>query len=558
MLGRGTATRWLRLVALLAACLAGATAALATLGPRILDVRDLGWLLHGTLGPDPVAYWLAWRYFAPAPWSWPPALNPDYGLELASSIFYVDVVPLAAIIAKALRPLVEIPQYWGPWIVLCAGLQAFFGWHLLRLVLRDPVALAFGATLFAWQPMLLNRMGGHFALVAQWVILWALWLCLRERQRGQAGQWTVCLGLIAMLNPYIMSMAAGLWLADLVARWRGGLRGATLAMQALLPPLAMLIGLWLAGYFSLGSRVEAVGMHYGEAQLDLTAPFDAAEWGRLLPELPGLRHWEHGGSYLGAGTLLLLAVAAWLAWRHRMRLDWRRHGVLVAMLGGMLAYAISHQVAIGGRHLLTLPVPGSLLAIADMLRSSERYFWPIGYAAIVLAVGVAAARLPASGMRLLLAGALLLQVVDISAGIARFRALTEAAPPVAAERLPSPFWDAAATRYQRVRGVPTDNFGAHWEPVARFAAAHRLPTDVVYMSRVDPGVVDRLRLRTLFEIREGRWERDTLYILRNPAARALVARSATPGRDLIAEVDGITVFAPDWFLDRGPKPIAAR
>jgi hypothetical protein len=91
----------------------GGLAAIATLGPRILDIYDLGWLLHGTLGPDPVAYLVAWTYFASSPWSWPPGLNPDYGLELSSAIFYVDVVPLMAFAAKALRPLLDIPQYWG-------------------------------------------------------------------------------------------------------------------------------------------------------------------------------------------------------------------------------------------------------------------------------------------------------------------------------------------------------------------------------------------------------------------------------------------------------------
>ncbi|MGK7868909.1 DUF6311 domain-containing protein [Falsiroseomonas sp. E2-1-a20] len=119
-----SARGWPARLLALAACLGGGLAAIATLGPRILDIHDLGWLLHGTLGPDPVAYLVAWQYFAPAPWSWPPGLNPAYGMELSSAIFYVDAVPLAAILAKALRPLLEIPQYWGPWMVLCAALQA--------------------------------------------------------------------------------------------------------------------------------------------------------------------------------------------------------------------------------------------------------------------------------------------------------------------------------------------------------------------------------------------------------------------------------------------------
>jgi hypothetical protein len=322
------------------AVLGGGLAAIMTLGPRILNVRDLGWLLHGTLGPDPVAYLLAWKYFAISPWSWPLGLNPLYGLELSSAIFYVDAVPLMAFIAKALLPLVDIAQYWGPWMVLSAALQAALAWRLLGLAVRDPVARAFGALLFAWQPLLLNRMGGHFALVSQWALLWSLWLCLRPEAHRQTLQWLACLGLTSTLNPYVMSMCLGLWAADWVTRaMRGAPRGA-LALQAIAVPAVVASGLWVVGYFTVSGEVVPMGLHYGQVQLDLTAPFDAVEWGRVLPALPGLRHWEHGGSYLGAGTLLLLAVAAALALRGGgTGAVLRRHAVLILVLLGMLCFA---------------------------------------------------------------------------------------------------------------------------------------------------------------------------------------------------------------------------
>lgn len=131
--------------------------------------------------------------------------------------------------------------------------------------------------------------------------------------------------------------------------------------------------------------------------------------------------------------------------------------------------------------------------------------------------------------------------------MARFRALVAEAPPVAADRLPSAFWDEAATRYARVRAVPAGNFGPHWQEVARFAAESGLPTDAVYLSRVDPGVVSTVNSRMLADLLAGRWERGTLYILRNPSVRRLVARRANPSRDLLAEMDGIAVFAPGWY-----------
>ncbi|HEV7263890.1 MAG TPA: DUF6311 domain-containing protein [Falsiroseomonas sp.] len=540
-------------LSLLVAIIGGALAAILTLGPRILDVRDLGWLLHGTLGPDPVAYLLAWKYFAISPWSWPLGRNPLYGLELSSAIFYVDAVPLMAFIAKALRPLVEIPQYWGPWMVLSAILQAALGWRLLGLAVRDPVARALGALLFAWQPLLLNRMGGHFALVSQWAILWALWLCLRPEARRQTLHWLGCLGLIAMLNPYVMAMCLGLWVADWVTRARRGVvRGALvvrgLAVQALAVPAVVAAGLWVVGYFTVSGEVVPMGLHYGQVQLDLTAPFDAVEWGRLLPALPGLRHWEHGGSYLGAGVLLLLAVAATMALvGGGVRAALRPHTVLILVLLGMLGFAISNRVGVAGQVVTLFELPAPVARMAEMLRSSERFFWPLAYAAIFAAIALLAARLPGPRLRLVLAAALLLQVVDIDAGMAKFRALVAAAPRVAAERLPDPFWSQAALRHVRVRAVPAANFGPQWEPVARFAARHRLPTDAVYLSRVDPAAIRDLNARILADLAAGRWERGTLYVLRDEATRALVARRADPARDLLAVIDGVQVFAPGWF-----------
>lgn len=545
--GRILVQRWAPICIALLVALGGALAAVWTLGPRILDIHDSGWLLHGSLGPDPAAYWLAWRYFVNASWAVPPGLNPGYGLELSSAIFYVDAVPLAAILAKALHPLGDISQYWGPWLVLSAALHALLAWRLLGLQVRDPWVRGLGALLFVWQPLLLNRMGGHFALVAQWALLWSLFLCLRPVPLRQGLHWALCLGTVAMLNPYVLAMCFLLWLADLGARTLRGMSKSAAALEAGLVAATCSLGLWLAGYFCLSGKVEPVGLRYGQAQLDLTAPFDAVEWGRFLPPLPGLRHWEHGGSYLGAGVLMLLAIALVLALRGGLGGALKRHWLMVAALLGMLCFAVSPNLAIGGHVVTLFELPQFFARFADMLRSSERFFWPLAYALIFGALVLVALRLPVPAARVVVAAAIVLQVTDIEVGMARFRALVAEAPPVAADRLPSAFWDEAATRYARVRAVPAGNFGPHWQEVARFAAESGLPTDAVYLSRVDPGVVSTVNSRMLADLLAGRWERGTLYILRNPSVRRLVARRANPSRDLLAEMDGIAVFAPGWY-----------
>lgn len=544
-----TSSRTASALSLLAALLAGAAAALAALGKRILDVGDTGWMLHGPLGPDPVAYWLTWTFFRRAPWSWPPGLNPDYGLELASAIFYVDIVPLLALPLKALRGLVTVDQYWGPWLVACGVLQAGVAWRLIGLATRDPLARAAGAALFAFQPMMINRMGGHFALVAHWVLLAGLHLCLRDAAgRRQGLAWTLLLGTTALINAYLLAMTAALWGADLLTR---ALRDGRIARRLgeVVAVLSFVGGaLWLSGFFSLSGPLKPLGPGYGETGLDLLAPFDPVEWGRLLPALPTLRHWEHGGSYLGAGSFLLLAAA--LAALVTGRLPWRavlaRHALLLAALLVMLAFAVTHRIAIGGEVIIELALPAPVQRLVDLLRASERFFWPLAYATLFGAIAAVAARWGARRAGLLLAVALALQLVDISAGLARFRALVADAPRVPVGRLADPFWAEAARRYTRIRAVPAGNFGANWEEIARFAATAGLATDAVYHSRIDQDALRALRIAVAADLDAARWEAGTLYVLRDEATHAIVAARYDPSRDLLREVDGLLVFAPGW------------
>jgi len=88
------------------AALIGAAVIAHSFGLHVLPPAHTGWMLTGTIGPDPVQYWLGYTFFKRSPWAWPPGLNPDWGLEIGSSIFYADSIPLLAFLFKALHPVV--------------------------------------------------------------------------------------------------------------------------------------------------------------------------------------------------------------------------------------------------------------------------------------------------------------------------------------------------------------------------------------------------------------------------------------------------------------------
>lgn len=549
----GGASAWDAWLGASAAALMGMAVVWYVFGGHILPPSRTGWMLTGTIGPDPVQYWLGFTAFKESPWMWPPGLNPGYGLELGSSIFYADAIPLLAFFFKALHPAVEVSQYWGLWLFACGALQGVLGWKLLGLATRDPLARLAGAALFVMQPTLLNRMGGHFALSAHFLILAGLWLCLTRRgtppRRTLA--WAGLVLLSSLIHSYILPMVLGLWAADwlaraAVARWRP----MPLAAEAFAVPLSGAGGLWAAGFFVLRTGHGGEGARYGEMQLDLLAPFDPSFWGAFLPDLPGPDHLEVGSSYAGLGILLLL-LAGGMAWLRRPLRGLSARWPLVLALLGMVAIAITHRVSIGGWQVALFELPSFLVEPAAALRCSERFLWPLAYALLVAAVAALAHGIGGRRAGLALVALAAVQFADLQPGFARLERFFPVGPAVAPLRLSDPFWAEAARHYRRFRVVPNGNQAQNWEEVAVFAATLGLESDGVYLARIDRAGVVALNAEMAARLTEGRHEPATLYALGDDAALERARRGMDPSRDLLAQYNEVWVLAPDWWALTG-------
>jgi len=535
-----------RLVGAAAAGLLGIFVVWLAFGTFILPVSHTGWMLSGRIGPDPVQYWLGWTAFARDVWRWPPGANPGWGMELASSIFYSDSIPLLAFVFKALRPVVEVAQYWGLWIYACGALQALLAWRLMGLMTEAPLARLAAAGLFVMQPLLLARLGGHFALGGQFLLLAGLWLCLVPGSGPRRVlAWAGLVAVAALVQAYLLPMVGALWAADWLARARRA--GFAALAEALAVPGAGLAALWAAGFFLLSGGFGGTWGGYGKMQLDLLAPFDPGYWGAFLPDITTADHLEAGNSYPGLGALMVLAAGG-LAWVLGRGGSLRGQGPLLLVLAGLLVFAVSHRAAIGGREVVWLPLPDWIVARADALRASERFFWPVLYAALF---GASAALVKALGGRragLVLFAALMVQAADLRPGFARLHHYFIPQPPTLPLRLADPFWVEAARRYAFVRVVPTGMQAPNWEEVAVYAATLGLQTDAVYLARLDPRAVEALNARIADLLESGAHEPRTFYVLGDDAALARARQGMDPERDLLDRFDGRWVLAPGWHL----------
>ena len=552
---------------MLAAAAIGAVVVVLSFGPTplafwegVLRPSSTGWMLAGPMGPDPVQYWLGWSWFRRDGWHIPPGANPDYGLEIASTIFYADIIPLIALPLKALSGLVTVEQYWGAWLLVCGMAQAVLGLRLAALSgigasLAGRVALLGAAAIFALQPMMLMRMAGHLALAGQWTVLAALLLCFTEggRWRRPLG-WAALVLATSLVHSYLLVMVGALWGADWLRRTIISPRLARLP-EALAVPTLALLGLWMAGFFALRAGHDAAG--YGELGFNLLAWVDSTLWGSILPPVPDLRHGESGSDYLGLGALALLLIALCVAVVRRdlcIGAALRRRWPLVLAVLAMAAFAATHQPSVAGVRVRLFDPPYWMLELAGFLRASTRLAWPLAYAllaaasiVILRAIGTRRAGLAAA----LFAALATVQLADLLPSIRHYESLVIKQPRIQPERLPDPFWDEFGAHYRRVRAVPAADRGLHWESTARFAIRHGMTTDAVYLARIDPAKIAELRRTIAAQLFTGAHEPGTLYVLRDRDTLIRADFGRDRARDPILLIDGLVVFAPGW----GERPI---
>lgn len=519
---------------------------LALFHPATLDIGNAGWLIRGSDNGENALGMHAWLH-DPAPGVLrTQLLNAPDGVPL----LFTDSNPLIGI---AMRPIASLlpadAQFVGPWILLSLFLQVFFAWLLLRKFAPGPIALWCGVVLLAALPTLANRYV-HANLMAHWLILWALWRFLDPPRAGSNRGWAVLLLVAALVHNYLLMMVAAIWLTAMVERFmvadrrgRVVLTGGAAAILAMVAVLAWLLG---------AAEAHALAGNYGAFAMPIDAPINPGTpaFSRLLPSVAQRagRGFE-GFQYLGAGLLLLLPIAAFIAWKrppadaqrallHRLR--W-----LIPALVALTLLAISNYPDIAGQMLPRFPLPSVLISALDLVRASGRLFWPVAYVLVLVAI-LAVYRLPRAQADGLLAFLLAVQIVDLSSMAAVIRAQSAEA---GAHRLyvftPDPRWDRAVAAARDVTFVPPDATRdlSLFQEIAWRAVGQGKPVRLVYAARDSVATADRQR-RELATFTAGRVDPRRLYVL----APGVAVPAAAAGR--FARIDNVPVILPVGALTR--------
>jgi hypothetical protein len=384
-------------------------------GSRVLSPTSVEW----TLQLDWQHHFMGWHFFRNEPWHWPPGRIEGYFAPVGTSIGFTDSIPLAALALKPIAGLLPMPfQYLGLWLLLCFVLQGVMGALITSMWTPNAGLQIAGGCLFIVVPTLLGRVG-HPALASHWLLLWAIWLYIRESYRPAPWFMFLSLGLIAgLIHPYLAAMTmlivAALAVRRLIERGRGiATRVVTAAAPVVASGAGLLIGWWCSGLLSLSSGTDLASSGLTQYSMNLLGPFASAGWSRLIPRLTvasELQDFE-GFQYFGVGIFLLLLCALVLAVWHR-GLSWRASAPLLVAVVLSGIYALSPRITLGSRVLVDYTTP--LMDQVSMFRATGRFFWPTTYALVTCALWLVVARLGARVAFGVLTAVIALQVTDLS------------------------------------------------------------------------------------------------------------------------------------------------
>lgn len=500
-------------------------------------------------------------------WHWPLTRIDNFLWPVGTTTVFTDANPWLVLAMKVLLPRsVGAVQLTGPWLAAMFGLQGWFGARIAALGTEDRLVRALSGALFTTAPALAFRLG-HDTLCAHFLLLVLIEAALtppRDARTSHAAlARTVAVVTFASgLHPTLFAMTIPLAVVAAARHLRRTPASAALGAGLVAGPLLV----WFA-WGNFGTRVQTGTVGFGFFSTNLLSFFDPVEPHRsvFFPPLPHGPGQYEGIAYLGAGALVVVAVAVVATVRARRVPRDRWTWALVAACAACLVFALSDHVKLGDWQVADLtalyrPFPG----VTGAFRSSGRFVWPMYYAVISFGV-LAVARLRPPLPRALVATALGLQLVD--AHHVDGRAIFSLVEPLEA---PSAGWRAARSDYARLVLDPPDVWGGfarcegpsntvrEFQLLARVGIQQRLVLNSGITSRFDVEPQAAYCAEVARDRREGRFDGQSIYVPSKDVAETYRTNAALTcgrldGHDVCVRADRPTPLQRLLASPRGPE-----
>ncbi len=379
-----------------------------------------------------ISGWLMYRGDA---WRFPLLETRLLDYPEGSNIAFTDSIPIAALVFKLFRGFLPGDfHYFGLWSAFAFINQGVAAVFIARACsLKSVVATVSLVTFAIVSPALLWRIG-HPALMAHALILYSMANYLFFMNDSLSAKRSAFLQIVILLlslltHPYFYALNFSFFACILViaiTKKREPILFAAKYFGSLL--LLTLTTMYVFGY--LGESSQALG--YGEFSFNLVSPFC---WGNFyFCNIDQTGGQGEGFSYLGMGTFALVGTV-FICARQQVLAGFRKHGLMLACLFGLVIYAASNKVYFSERLLVTYAIPEVLQIITSTFRASGRFIW-VPYYFLILFVLILVLRLENRRIALpMVVLALVVQIADVSGMLQHIRSLVSPLANPSPERL---------------------------------------------------------------------------------------------------------------------------
>lgn len=527
-------------------------------GGRILDPQNIAWLANG----DPAQHYLGWVFFRNSEWTFPIiGLNPNFGLEISSSIVFSDSNPLFAILFKLLSPILpKTFQYFGIWILLCFILQAIASYKLVALISNNKIVNNLATLLFLFSPPFLLRLHGHFNLVGHFTILFALYFVFSKNLKKY--YWILLLNIAILTHFYLFVMAFVLFIFDLFNKCfiHNKVSVKIISIYTFITLILLLTIAYIIGYFTDNVNVSDVG--FGVFKTNVLSIIDSGtvsvlstQWSYIIKDIPVPAGFDFEGfNFLGSGILFIIIVSTILIINNYndIFLKIKQYKWLILLCLTIFMFALSNSIAIA-TYEFNYYLPSSVLKFANILRASGRFFWVIFYIIIFSFLYILINYTNKKTILIILSLAVIIQILDTSIGWMQIRKkLMIKSKDYWVTRLKNSFWADIPKHYTKLRHIPLINYTKNWSTLSYYSANNNLKTDAVYLARARGKNFFKAVKSTEQVIQNGSFATDSIYILDDENYdKALKFRENNKNitkYHLYTKIDGFNVIAPNWFL----------
>ena len=523
---------------------------------KILNPEYIDYLSPG----DMETHWLGWLYFRHTPFLQFPLLsNFSYGLEnWSATIIHTDSLPIMALIFRPFTSyLPQLFQYFGFWIYLCFLFQGFSSFYLLNYFLKDKTKSVVSTIFFLIAPIFLWRLWGHYALLAQGLLLISFYLFFSDYKK--LTYWLILLLVSSLINAYFSGMILLLFLCNLIKK-NNSLKEITIKFFKIL--LSLLFFMWILGFFQLGTSFMAGG--YGLYRMNINSlinPVDES-WSTILPLLPSADYDHDGFAFLGIGILILLVFSIFLIVKNQNKFIFTKEIIIVLSLCLFCyIFALSDNITLGKEIIFSYETPTFLKIFTKTFRSSARFIWIPFYMIMIFVIWMLHTNVSRRNFLIILFCLATIQIYDTrnaftnfhkkhdrptefwkgtvvnEKGLVRTRSLLDNQP------WKNEIWDKVVTKYKKFYYVIPKNRPGDYFEIAFLAVRNNIQINFGYFSRYSKTNEKKEKMRLTKEIKNGIFDREAAYFFWDEELYEIAKTTKKEG-DLVYDIDGYKILLP--------------